>query len=233
MKKLFTLFAFIAVYCSQSLLAQCTPILPSSFYLTPPPAFDTVIAAPDVNHYLCYNSSLYYLDNSPDTIYMEPSSRLTIGSCFNLTVYMSNNCQLIIDTTTAYPKHFTSLTYDQNFPFFTDTASAVFDTIISCPSLTFSYINHGGASPCLSLGNPTEQKQSLKIFPNPTNTGSIQLDGLNTSPITVVIMNSLGSVVNSFIQSGNNIDLKGLPTGMYIMQITQEKHSYQSKVIIQ
>jgi alpha-tubulin suppressor-like RCC1 family protein len=85
------------------------------------------------------------------------------------------------------------------------------------------YDNHQGQF-CLEVtnlgaGTVTEVAHTdIRLFPNPT-TGILQLS--NMHPEQVLIYNRIGQLMQRLHQPGGNIDLSGLPAGMYFLQVTE------------
>src|SRR5687768_13390902 len=130
-KGYFILLLAICISIPQFLQAQCSPLVPANVQVIPLGANDSSINYPGPTHHVCFNSYYYYYNNNPDTIYLEGSSLLTIGWCQNLTIYMSNNCHLTIDTTTSGIYHIKKLVYDTAYTVFVDTSHATIDSLIA------------------------------------------------------------------------------------------------------
>jgi hypothetical protein len=70
---------------------------------------------------------------------------------------------------------------------------------------------------CLVLGIDDQNFTNISIYPNPTN-NTLFISG-NESPITVAIYNVLGKEVLS-IKNTNNINVQALPSGVYVIRIS-------------
>lgn len=224
----------LCLIIAKTVMSQCTPVLPSSFYGVPFGGTDTLMPSPDVNHYQCDNSTFYYYDNNPDTIFMEGSARLTVGGSTNLVIYMKNNCQLINDTSSAGIKHVTALIYDPAFTTFVDTAGITFDTIISCPGLAFDYSNHGGASPCATLGTEDNPSNLLTVYPNPVIYDNFQIAGLQPEmlPAQIEILDMSGRMVMTSVLNGPWVNITSMPSGIYLVNLRMDNGEKAVKKII-
>lgn len=187
----------------------------------------------------CDNSLIYYSGNNPDTIYMEASSRLVVRSSFNLVVYLRNNCQLHIDTTSAGIKHFKEIVYDPTFTMFVDTAGiTVVNRFASCPGMTYSYAAFpNGASPC-TLPNAIQEglgSSEFHVYPQPAQ------DRLNISvPVTMAqamltLTASDGRLVGRHrMDAGNSqIDISNLSAGIYILMASNSKQRIVQRIAIE
>jgi hypothetical protein len=72
-----------------------------------------------------------------------------------------------------------------------------------------------GTCPTASIEDQTQL--NISIYPNPTN-NTLFISG-NETPIAVAIFNVLGKEVLS-IKNTNNINLKALPSGVYMIRIS-------------
>ena len=70
---------------------------------------------------------------------------------------------------------------------------------------------------CATAGLEDENLLAISIYPNPTN-NTLFITG-NESPITVAIYNVLGKEVLS-IKNTNNINVQALPSGVYVIRIS-------------
>ena len=187
----------------------------------------------------CDNSLIYYSGNNPDTIYMESSSRLVVRSSFNLVVYLRNNCQLHIDTTSPGLKHFKEIVYDPTFTMFVDTAGiTVVNGLTSCPGLTYSYASFpNGVSPCTLPSAIVEGLGSseIHVYPQPAQ------DRLNISvPISMsqtmlTLTASDGRLVGQqLIGAGNSqIDISNLSAGIYILMVSNSKQRIIRRIVVE
>jgi hypothetical protein len=83
-----------------------------------------------------------------------------------------------------------------------------------------------------ATGIATEQAQSLRIYPNPSN-GLFTIDGISES-FSVVVMNSHGQIVFSADRIiSNKLDLTGQPTGVYFVKLIANDQIKTQKVIVQ
>ena len=70
---------------------------------------------------------------------------------------------------------------------------------------------------CPTLGIDDQNFTNISIYPNPTN-NTLFITG-NETPITVAIYNVLGKEVLS-IKNTNNINVQALPSGVYVIRIS-------------
>ncbi len=200
--------------------AQCTPLIPSNVQIIPFGVTDSSYDHPGSTHHVCFNSFYYYYNNNPDTIYLEGSARLTVGFSTNLTVYMQNNAQLIIDTTTSGLYDFKKIVYDPTFTLFVDTSYATIDSLISCPGMTYNYSNFSGSiSPCDTLGLEDDEANGIRVFPTATN-GDITVE-TDLSDFDVDIYDLLGKKI-SHVRNQHKISINDQPTGMYLVSVINE-----------
>ena len=81
---------------------------------------------------------------------------------------------------------------------------------------------------CLVLGIDDQNFTNISIYPNPTN-NTLFISG-NESPITVAIYNVLGKEVLS-IKNTNNINVEALPSGVYVIRISDGVEQTNRKFI--
>jgi hypothetical protein len=77
-----------------------------------------------------------------------------------------------------------------------------------------------------------EEDQQIKIYPNPTQTGSVTFYSLNNQAITVHIFDVLGKHVKSETLTNNTLNVSNLKSGIYIAKITQNNISVTKKLVI-
>ena len=73
-----------------------------------------------------------------------------------------------------------------------------------------------------------EEAESIGVYPNPTN-GLVRINGVKVAELQVC--NLLGQLVKTD-QNTNEIDLKGLPEGVYLLRITDEIGAVATRKII-
>ncbi len=85
-------------------------------------------------------------------------------------------------------------------------------------------------------GNVKNSKNAISIFPNPTDTGEINISSnLNNFIVNeIIILDSNGRIVMNLKNNNNlkNIDLKNLTDGFYLLQINCNQGLYTKKLII-
>jgi surface protein len=74
-----------------------------------------------------------------------------------------------------------------------------------------------GGLDCATLGIDDQNFTNISIYPNPTN-NTLFISG-NDTPITVAIYNVLGKEVLS-LKNTNNINVQALPSGVYVIRIS-------------
>lgn len=74
---------------------------------------------------------------------------------------------------------------------------------------------------------------SVKIFPNPTtSTGIVNIVSTNSSPMEVRVFDILGKQVRTQTVT-STLNVSGLKSGIYILNITQEGHTVTKKLVIE
>jgi uncharacterized protein YjdB len=87
-------------------------------------------------------------------------------------------------------------------------------------------------TPAYTLGIKADANVEFSLYPNPaTNQLKIELNGFETTKIS--ILNNLGQTViyNQFNNKINTIDIRSLPAGIYILKITNNTQSLTKKFI--
>lgn len=64
-----------------------------------------------------------------------------------------------------------------------------------------------------------EEAESIDVYPNPAN-DKVTIEGIGIAEIEVY--NTLGQLVKN-VQGANEISVAGLPEGVYVLRITDEK----------
>lgn len=77
-----------------------------------------------------------------------------------------------------------------------------------------------------------EEDQQIKIYPNPTQTGSVTFYSLNNQAITVHVFDILGKQVKNETLTNNTLNVSNLKSGIYIAKITQNNISVTKKLVI-
>ena len=73
---------------------------------------------------------------------------------------------------------------------------------------------------------------SFSIYPNPTNTGFINITSNNAQAITVAVYDILGKQVKNETITNNRLDVSNLVSGVYIVKLTQDDASTTKKLVI-
>lgn len=240
MKKLFYLICFCVlplILGSSSLKAQCSPVMDAAVRITSIGNIqDSSFASFHSKYLVCDNAQLYYVGNSPDTIFLEGSARLVIGMCWNLTIYMRPNSMVQIDTAQLGLKRIGSIVYQPLFIGFQDTAGVVIDTMITCTSLSYNYNAFpSGQSPCgttISTESTIDLKSGL-LYPVPAK-DYIYLP----NPVQGNGDYSIYSVEGKCLKAGkieqNRISIEALASGqMYMMVLNMGTRIYTYKFLKQ
>jgi len=97
----------------------------------------------------------------------------------------------------------------------------------------------GIATMSLGVGLPTishDVNAKIKLYPNPTNDGIVNVDAATTNYTKIEVLNILGAVVasqnNTLTEEKIRLDLATLPTGTYFVKVTAGDKSYTEKLII-
>ncbi|HRX98398.1 MAG TPA: T9SS type A sorting domain-containing protein, partial [Bacteroidales bacterium] len=86
---------------------------------------------------------------------------------------------------------------------------------------------------CLTGFSELEAAIPITIFPNPANE-TISITANNHQQINVVnIYDLAGELVLNVEKGKNEIDIRSLKPGMYLLEVIQKNHAYRSKLIIQ
>jgi alpha-amylase len=85
----------------------------------------------------------------------------------------------------------------------------------------------------LSIGKNEQTVRSLKVFPNPSNTNYIIIDGVNTNIVrSINITNAMGQLIELGNKLENNrLDISELNAGMYFISIKTTEGAYRAKFV--
>ena len=114
---------------------------------------------------------------------------------------------------------------------FVDDVYTSADGTITVQVLNDSGVENGDvtlAFACVSLSNPENERLDMIIYPNPTD--NILFIKGNKNSMNVSIYNILGKEVLSKMNT-NNIDVKILPKGVYIIKISDDTSQINRKFI--
>jgi len=91
-----------------------------------------------------------------------------------------------------------------------------------------------GAMNDFALSTNDFNKKSFSVYPNPTNTGSVNVVSSQSSngKLNVAVYDVLGKQVISTKMNSEKLDVSSLNTGVYIMKITQGKAISTKKLVI-
>ncbi|BAO75910.1 T9SS type A sorting domain-containing protein [Winogradskyella sp. PG-2] len=73
---------------------------------------------------------------------------------------------------------------------------------------------------------------NFSLYPNPTNTGIVNISSSNSDEMNIQIFDMLGKQVKNATISNNSIDVSNLNTGIYLVKITQNNASTTKKLVI-
>ena len=83
-----------------------------------------------------------------------------------------------------------------------------------------------------TLNTETSQRDSFKMFPNPTNTGIVTISSLSNETVSVQVFDILGKQVKNELLLNNTLTVSDLNTGVYILKLTQNNASVIKKLVI-
>jgi hypothetical protein len=218
----------LSVANSTTLLAQCAPAPRVGGTTFAYGVMDSVTPAqvhPPQPYIVCDNASLYYFGNDPDTIYLEGSAQLKVGSSFNLVVYLRNNCSLRLDLVQSATKHFNKIVYDPTFTSFIDTAGiVVVNGFTACTGMAYSYAAFpNGNSPCAqATGTAAIAPQSAwTVWPNPARDWLEVTTGARVPKGTKAELFSMDGrmVREQAVAEGQRIAVGDLPRGFYTLRL--------------
>ncbi len=95
------------------------------------------------------------------------------------------------------------------------------------PYQTYIYRNS------LSIGKNSEDFKKITVYPNPSNTNFIYIDGINLNAnSSLKVLNSMGKQLENNIEvEGNKLNISALNSGMYILFINTTEGAYRVKFI--
>jgi hypothetical protein len=92
---------------------------------------------------------------------------------------------------------------------------------------------YGAANPSTSTASIDENGLStLKIYPNPTSVGYVQILSNNAAAMSVTVFDVLGKPVLNQTVRNNRLNVATLTSGIYIMKISQDKATTTKKLVI-
>lgn len=89
-----------------------------------------------------------------------------------------------------------------------------------------------GAANAFALSTDNFEVNKFSIFPNPTNTGEVNISSVNATPITVTVFDILGKQVKNATISNNRLDVSNLKSGIYLLRLTQDGATSTKKLVI-
>ncbi|WP_296380692.1 lamin tail domain-containing protein [Winogradskyella sp.] len=112
------------------------------------------------------------------------------------------------------------------------------------PDFTGPFVQHAtidgnGAlfSPGIENDDPTLSNEQFTstvftLYPNPTNTGFVNITSSNSDAMNVQVFDILGKRVKNETLTNSTLDVSNLNTGLYIVKITQNDASVTKKLVI-
>jgi hypothetical protein len=91
--------------------------------------------------------------------------------------------------------------------------------------------NSSDFSIALSIDDLTTN--NLKIYPNPTSLGYVNIASKSNSKIDILVFDTLGKQVLHSTVNDNKIDVSKLNTGIYVMKVSQDDAITTKKLVIQ
>ncbi len=108
-------------------------------------------------------------------------------------------------------------------------------TTLNNPNFPSNHMFLTYSTPILTGLNDLELSESFSIYPNPATAEiNLQIKNIAASSTTVSILNTLGEIVYSKAisnQLNSTIDVSGLPSGVYVMQIQNKNDIASGKFI--
>ncbi|MGY3793218.1 T9SS type A sorting domain-containing protein [uncultured Aquimarina sp.] len=85
----------------------------------------------------------------------------------------------------------------------------------------------------LSVDSFDQNTVNFKVFPNPTNTGFINITSSSNTDISAVVFDVLGKQVISETLNDSQLNVSGLNAGIYIIRIEQNNIAVAKKLVIE
>ncbi|MFM1878608.1 MAG: hypothetical protein RLZZ241_1474 [Bacteroidota bacterium] len=79
---------------------------------------------------------------------------------------------------------------------------------------------------------PVEGIEGFKLFPNPATQGKVQVVTKSNKPKNIRIYDVLGIPVLETVLTNSELDLSGLDSGVYLIQVFQQQQVATRKLII-
>ena len=89
-----------------------------------------------------------------------------------------------------------------------------------------------GSANDFTLSTSTFQVSTFNIYPNPTNTGFVNITTTSNEAINVTVFDILGKQVISQTINNNSLNVSNLNTGVYILQLNQNGATTTKKLVI-
>ena len=221
MKNLFVLFLGLFLV-SGFVFSQCTPIVSASSELIKAPAQRT---KSNTHYWVCRGQSLILTGNN-NTLYIEDSAVVNVQGDSN-TINQRKNGTLTISGT----ENFVNIDPTSTF-----TDNATFTTKKNCPSMNFDY----GVSPAggcdWSAGIAIKNNQHIfSLHPVPArDVLYLELDQVpENSQLSVFSMDGKRHSQIDIQEKLNRIDVSGLTSGIYYIEIQSDDGRFIEKFVIE
>lgn len=123
------------------------------------------------------------------------------------------------------------------------TAAGNNQSIGRSPDFTGAFVDHStiSANPVLfspgvnndgTLSVDTFNNANFSIYPNPTNTGFVNITTTSNEAITVTVFDILGKQVLSQNVNNNTLNVSSLNTGVYILKLNQNGATMTKKLVV-
>lgn len=123
------------------------------------------------------------------------------------------------------------------------TAAGNNQSIGRSPDFTGAFVDHStiSANPVLfspgvnndgTLSVDTFNNTNFSIYPNPTNTGFVNITTTSNEAITVTVFDILGKQVLSQNVNNNTLNVSSLNTGVYILKLNQNGATMTKKLVV-
>jgi hypothetical protein len=91
----------------------------------------------------------------------------------------------------------------------------------------------GSTNPSTSTASTNEfNLVDVKLYPNPTNKGFVNITSTNSDVMNVKVFDILGKQVKNETLTNNSLNVSDLNTGVYILKITQNNTTTTKKLVI-
>lgn len=146
---------------------------------------------------------------------------------FNNTTSGSNTYSWMVDENSAISTGSgPSYNYTYNNPSNTLIVTLIATNANGCSDTTYQTIT--------PTGIVDVKENNFRLYPNPVNDGVLTISGLSSESQTIKVVNLLGEAVIHLQSNGNNkmqIDMSTIPSGSYIVMISNNATVYNQKIV--